>query len=98
MERITIEAPCSAAFAQALSALDHATHAVVTATENGAPWAVVRVSPLTSSQRSAFPCYPDGVSGDTRKRSQAGVMFGGPAGDARALPLVIERARRMHAL
>lgn len=97
-ERITVEAPSVAAFAHALAALPHETYAVVTATENGTPWASVQVSPSTDTQRAVFPVDAYGVRGDTRKRGQSGVLVSGTNGYGwHALPSVINRARRMMA-
>ena len=95
MDSYSVEAPSAASFARQLAELDHETRAFITATENGHPWATVEVSPSTNHQRSAFPTSLSGVRGDTRKRGQSGVMFN--ASNARdVLPIVIERARRMH--
>ena len=93
-QRTTVEAPSVAAVVAALAALPHETRAVVTATENGAPWAHVEVRPLTDTSRSAFPVCAEGVRGDTRKRGQSGVIVG-PGSSDRALRVVVERARRM---
>lgn len=94
MDNITIEAPSVAAFAHALTALDHETRANVTATEHGTPWARVDVSPMTDTTRAVFPTDGDGFRGDDRKRGQAGVMLT-PSNAATALPVVVNRARRM---
>ena len=97
-DTITIPALSVAAFAAALADLPHETRAVVVAVEDGTPWATVRVSPLTDSARSVFPCYEGGATGDTERRTgHRGVMFGaGLTQDrAKALHTVIDRARRM---
>lgn len=92
--RITLEAPSVASLVRQIVELDHETRAVITATENGRPWAMLDLSPATDTQRSVFPLDAAGVRGDTRRRSHAGVMFS--RSNARdALSLVIERARRM---
>ena len=94
MNTITVEAPCVAAFVTTLNGMDHETRAVVTATENGHPWAHVHLSPMTDTLRAAFPVDAYGVRGDTRKRGQSGVTVGRD-GATRALSVVVERARRM---
>jgi hypothetical protein len=96
MNTITVEAPCLAAFVTALTGMDHETHAVVTATENGRPWARVELSPMTDTLRAVFPVDAYGLRGDARKRGQSGVVVG--TGNATAaLSVVVNRARRMAA-
>lgn len=93
----TVEALSVASFVNHLATLPHETRATITATEHGAPWATVTISPTTDTARSVFPCYLNSSTiGDTRKRGQSGVMvqFGNPTD---ALRLVVERARRMAA-
>lgn len=100
IETITVEALSVAAFVSALDSMPHETRANVVALENGTPWAVVSLSPLTRTRRSVFPLYGNGVQGDTAKRGQSGVMILGTA-DPRnhdALTLVVNRAVRMHKL
>jgi len=94
--RIELEAVSVASFARQLAELDHELYAVVTATENGQPWATVEISPCTDTARSAFPTYLSGIRGDTaRRRAHQGARF--PIESAEyALARVIERARRMH--
>lgn len=93
--QIIVEAPSVAAFSRVLAELDHELRAIVTATENGRPWATVEVSPLTDSTRAFFPTSRDGVRGDTRRRSEAGVIV---RADGAALPTVIQRARRFEGI
>lgn len=96
-EHLTVEAPSVAALVAALDTLPREGHTVVTATERGEPWACLLVRPLTDSRRSAFPCFPGGTIGDTRRGGQSGVMLDG-ADHRHAAQLVAERARRMFRL
>lgn len=93
--KITIEALSPASLCRQIADMPHETRAVVTATENGKPWAVLDISPLTDTKRSAFPLAAGGWIGDTRKRSESGVMFGAGQDGAHALSLVVNRAAKM---
>ena len=95
MEALTIEAKSVAALSRAIQELDHETRARITATENGAPWAYLTVSPMTDTMRSVFPnLNGSGALGDTRKIGQSGVAYRANEA-AHALAVVINRAIRM---
>lgn len=94
MESMIVEALSVASFAQMLADLDHETRAIVTATENGEPWAHVSITPMTDTVRSVFPVHASGAIGDTRKVGQCGVMVRGESSRGH-LVTVVERARRM---
>lgn len=100
METLTIEAKCQAAFAVALIALDHETRAIVTATENGRPWASVRVSPSTDTKRAVFPVNRNGTGGDTERHVSArGALVPSHIDNVNvrgALAVVIDRARNRY--
>jgi hypothetical protein len=95
MQTITIEATCVAELKRQIIELDREAKAIIRASHDGQEWAVLRVSPLTDTARSAFPLDHLGQSGDDRKRGQAGVIFSGAFGDDN-LVTVINRARRMY--
>lgn len=94
MQTITIEALSAASLARQIDALDHETRAQIVATENGAPWAYLDVSPMTDTRRSVFPNYEGNFRGDMRKAGQSGVHFVTGAG-SHELSVVINRAARM---
>jgi len=87
-----VEALSVASFSRQINDLDHETRGAFAACENGQVWAVLDVSVMGDTWRSAFPCDANGIRGDTRKRGQAGVMW--RTGED-ALRLVINRSRRM---
>lgn len=93
--KITVEALSAASLCRQIADMPHEIYAIVTATENGKPWAVLDVSPLTDSKRSAFPLAAGGWVGDTRKRSESGVMFGAGQEASHALSVVVNRAAKM---
>lgn len=95
MQKITIEAKCSADLVRQVAQLDHETRAIIQATENGREWAVLEVKPMTDTVRAAFPLFANRMRGSDRKRGEAGVMYAGHFGSD-SLSTVINRARKMH--
>lgn len=96
---ITIEAKSIAALTREIAELPHGTYATVVATESGAPWATLDISPMTDTRRAIFPNYPGAFRGDTSKRGQSGVHYDTKhdtqATTRKAIETVVARAARM---
>ncbi len=77
--------------------MPHDARVTIVAVEHGAEWAWLSVAPMTDTARSIFPLMPGGPVGDTRKRSEAGVILSNYASvDARhAAGVVVQRAAKM---
>jgi hypothetical protein len=94
---IALEALSPASLLAQIIDMPHDTRAEIIATENGTEWARLRISPMTDSARSVFPLMPCGVTGDTRKAGESGVIVSPNVSTdmRRALSTVINRAARM---